>query len=83
MTVHANIRLIRCLLDQIPAGITVELTDFETPTNRKRLLFGVREMLALGMIEGEFEYGEDFDPSGPFLIHATNIRLTKRGLNFK
>jgi hypothetical protein len=80
MLVEANVTLVRSLLQQIPLHRAVELSDFSQP--QADVLFGLRELIMLGLIDGDFSYGEDSDPSGPFLTSASKIRLTKLGRNF-
>jgi len=51
--------------------------------DREQVLFGLREMINLELITGQFEYGEARDPIGPLLSSAAAIRLTRRGLSLK
>ena len=80
MFVEENLMLVRSLLCQIPADQTVELSDFTQP--QADVMFGLREMIKLGLVDGEFEYGDQTDPCGPLLTSASKIRLTKLGKNF-
>ena len=81
MTVISNAALIRSLLEQIPAGGEVNAESFQG--DRDQVLFGLREMINLELITGQFEYGKARDPVGPLLSSAAAIRLTRRGLSLK
>lgn len=80
MYVEENLSLVRSLLQQIPAHQAIELSDFSEPP--ADALFGLRELIRLGLVEGDFAYGEQSDPSGLLLVSASRIRLTKLGRNF-
>ena len=47
-----------------------------------RNLLGLRDLLHLHMISGDFTYGFESDPLGFLLIYADKIVLTRRGLQF-
>jgi hypothetical protein len=80
MFVEENLSLVQSLLHQISVDQAAELSDFSH--SQADALFGLRELIRLGLIEGDFTYGDDSDPCGPLLKSASKIRLTKLGRNF-
>ncbi|PBP70028.1 hypothetical protein CCL21_11725 [Pseudomonas syringae] len=83
MSIEANIALVRVLIDQIPHNLAIEMEDFSDETAKGDVLFGLREMHTLGLIDGNFVDDEISDPTGPLLKTVSLIRLTKLGRSFK
>jgi hypothetical protein len=81
MSVIANAQLITALLSQIPADDQIDAQNLTG--DPEQVLFGLREMLKLGLVSADFRYGARRDPSGPLLTSASAIRLTKRGIILK
>jgi hypothetical protein len=81
MNIENTAQLISFLLEQMSADMRYEADELSG--EREIILFGVREMLQLGLLTAECEYSEISDANGPLLASASNICLTKRGVNFK
>lgn len=81
MIIDSTAELISSLLEQLTAELDADGEDLQG--DRDVVLFGLREMLLLGLITAECCYGEDQDPTGPLLVSASAIRLTRRGIAFK
>jgi len=80
MYVYDNVQLIQMLLEQISADVKIDSVNLVG--EQGQVLFGLREMITLGLISGAYRYSEDSDPIGPTLSSALGILLTKRGLIF-
>ncbi|MGH8350533.1 MAG: hypothetical protein ACRES5_28795 [Pseudomonas sp.] len=80
MLIHENSVLLQSLISQlsnVDARSSLSLTG-DVADN----LMGLRDLLELGMITGEFSYGLLADPLGYLLTSADEILLTKRGSLF-
>lgn len=80
MLIQDNSILLKSLISQlseIDARSSTSLTG-DVGDN----LLGLRDLLELKMITGEFKYGRIADPMGFLLISAEKILLTRRGAIF-
>lgn len=81
MSISDNIQLIRALLIQLYADISVDSTSLIG--DQDEILFGLREMIRLDLISGAWHYSEYSDTTGPLLSSVLSIRLTRRGVALK
>lgn len=81
MNIENTASLISFLLDQMSADMRFDADQLQG--EREIVLFGIREMLRLGLLTAECEYALICDANGPLLASASNICLSKRGVNFK
>lgn len=80
MLIQENSALLKGLISQlscVDSQSSLSLTG-DTANN----LLGLRDLLQLEMITGEFSYGQIVDPLGPLLMSADGILLTRRGSLF-
>lgn len=80
MLIHENSDLLKGLISQLStvhSRSSLSLTGDITGN-----LLGLRDLLELQMITGEFSYGPIADPLGPLLTSADRILLTSRGSLF-
>lgn len=80
MLIHENSALLQILISQLSATdgrSSLSLTGIAGEN-----LMGLRDLLQLEMITGEFGYGVIADPLGFLLTSAEAILLTKRGSLF-
>lgn len=81
MSISDNIQLIRALLSQLSADISVDSTNLTG--DQDQVLFGLREMIRLDLISGAQHYSDYSDATGPLLSSVLSIRLTRRGVALK
>ncbi|MFC6335291.1 hypothetical protein GIR22_11045 [Pseudomonas sp. CCM 7891] len=81
MLVVDNVQLIRSLLDQLSTDTEIDSVDLIG--DQEQILFGLREMVRLGLISGAHHYSGYCDPTGPLFSSVSAIRLTKRGIILK
>jgi len=80
MFVQENSVLLKILISQLSA---VEArSSFSLTGDIDDNLLGLRDLLDLEMITGEFRYGLIVDPLGLLLTSAEGILLTRRGSPF-
>lgn len=80
MLIQDNSFLLKSLISQlsnVDARSSTSLTG-----NAGDNLFGLRDLLELKMITGEFKYGKIADPLGFLLTSVDQILLTRRGAMF-
>jgi len=80
MLIQENSALLKSLITQL------SVVDVRSSTllsgDIEGILLGLRDLLALKMITGEFRYGLTVDPLGHLLTSAEGILLTRRGSLF-
>ncbi len=80
MYIDDNAHLIQALLEQISADIKIDSVNLVG--DQELVLFGLREMITLGLVSGAYHYSANCDPIGPLLSSVSGVSLTKRGLIF-
>jgi hypothetical protein len=80
MYIETNSALLQAIIFQLsrPGCSSSPALTGDTASN----LLGLRDLLHLRMISGDFTYGVDSDPLGFLLVSASQITLTKRGSLF-
>ncbi|MGV8863836.1 MAG: hypothetical protein ACOH2T_22045 [Pseudomonas sp.] len=80
MYIENNSALLQSLISQL--SIAEFRSSLALMGNSERNLMGLRDLIQLDMISGDFTYGRLSDPLGLLLVAADHIRLTKRGALF-
>jgi hypothetical protein len=80
MYIENNSALLQSLIAQL--SIADFRSSFALMGNPERNLMGLRDLIQLEMISGDFTYGRLSDPLGLLLVAADHIQLTKRGALF-
>jgi len=77
MLIQENSALLKSLITQL--SVVEARSSFSLTGDMDDNLLGLRDLLDLEMITGEFRYGLIADPLGCLLTSAEGILLTRRG----
>ena len=80
MLIQENSALLKSLITQL--SVVEARSSFSLTGDIDDNLLGLRDLLDLEMITGEFRYGLTVDPLGHLLTSAEGILLTRRGSLF-